>query len=681
MNEFAAVQSFDFAGCAEGAAAIEPARDAMTTLARVRGEHMLERMRCAVEAAGQATYHWIVETDDIVWSANAAEVLACEPAVIATGRAYAACLDADNVTSRYETVMSSAQIDDGSGVPFEIEYKFKPESGSGAGSVWVEDHGRWYAGANGRPLEVFGVVRRIDSRQKRDQQLSFVANCDPLTGMMNRGRLTEALGEAIAVAMRDQSNCAFVIAAINNLAVVNEAYGFEVADEVVAAVARRLRAVVRTGDAIARYSGSKFGLILNGCSDAELAIAVERYLGVARDSVIETSHGPVWAMLSIGALVLPAHATDTGTAMARAEEALTEARRLPSDGAVVYRSSRDLAQQRIQNARCATDIVRCLKEDRFKIAFQPIVDAGSGVPAMHETLLRMHDSDGNLVTAGHLIPVAEKLGLVRLIDRTVVQKVVTSLYEHPEARLSVNVSATTANDPRWFAEIVGTLATNRSVVERLTVEITETAVLRDLDETARFVAQIRDLGCGIAIDDFGAGFTSFRNLRNLPVTMIKLDGDFCRDLAHSAENRQFIATFADLARKLGLKTVVEWVETEEDAAIVRGLGVDYLQGRLFGDAVLTPPWEAVGGPAISFDLGMGRGPADADADGGNASPHEPAHLHDDAPEAEAPPAEDWPEPAAGEHSDFSRLRAALAALNTGFSPDPQAAAEVCAAAG
>jgi diguanylate cyclase (GGDEF)-like protein len=670
VNEFAAVQSFDFAGCAEGAADVAPAQDAMTTLARMRGENMLERMRSAVEAAGQATYHWIVETDEIVWSANAADVLGCDPAVIRSGRAYAACLDADNVTSRYETVMSSVQIDDGTGVPFEIEYKFRPQSGRDTATVWVEDHGRWYAGSQGRPLEVFGVVRRIDSRQKRDQQLSFVANCDPLTGMMNRGRLTEALGEAIAVAMRDQSSCAFVIAAINNLAVVNEAYGFEVADEVVAAIARRLRAVVRTGDAIARYSGSKFGLILNGCSDAELAIAVERYLSVARDSVIETSHGPVWAMLSIGALVLPAHASDAGTAMARAEEALTEARRLPSDGAVVYRNSRDIAHQRMLNARCATDIVRCLKEDRFKIAFQPIVDAGSGAIVMHETLLRMHDGEGGLVTAGHLIPVAEKLGLVRLIDRAVVQKVVTALYEHPEARLSVNVSATTANDPRWFAEIVDTLSTNRAVVERLTVEITETAVLRDLDETARFVAQIRDLGCGVAIDDFGAGFTSFRNLRNLPVTMIKLDGDFCRDLTHSMENWQFIATFADLARKLGLKTVVEWVETEEDAAIARGLGVDYLQGRLFGDAVLTPPWEATSGPAVSFEIGTGRKSPAADAKGDGGGVEETAPVRDGTPGIEAPPDDDFTSASAEEPFDFARLRAALAALDTGFSDRP-----------
>ncbi len=192
---------------------------------------------------------------------------------------------------------------------------------------------------DGRPSEVFGTVRRIDARHKRDQHLSFLGNCDPLTGMMNRGRMTEALGEAMTVAAREGTSCAFVIAAINNLSVVNEAYGFEVADEVIIKCGRRLRQVVRTGDAIARYSGSKFGLILNNCGEEDLEIAAERFLSVARESVIETERGPVWALLSIGALVLPQNAADANTAMARAEEALTEARRLPSDGYVIYKPS------------------------------------------------------------------------------------------------------------------------------------------------------------------------------------------------------------------------------------------------------------------------------------------------------------------------------------------------------
>jgi diguanylate cyclase (GGDEF)-like protein len=556
-----------------------------------------DQLRMAVEASGLATYHWTIESDEIIWSPNVEEVLGSDPRAFLTGRGYASFLDPDNFTSRYDTVMRSSLGDDGAGVAFQIEYKFRPDGRMGRASVWVEDQGRWYAGADGRPVEVFGTVRRIDDRHMRDQHLSFLGNCDPLTGMMNRGRMMEALGGAMSVAGRDNTNCAFLIAAINNLSVVNDAYGFEVADEVIINMGRRLRQVVRTGDAIARYSGSKFGLILNNCGEDDLIIAAERFLSVARESVIETERGPVWALLSIGALILPKHASDPNTAVARAEEALTEARKLPSDGFVIYKPSQQRSSERTLNAHSATEIVRCLREERFRLAFQPIVEARSGEPAFHEALLRMTDQAGEIVAAGHLIPIAEKLGLVRLIDRAVVQMTVAALNKYPDAKLSFNISGTTATDPRWYPQIIEILASNRNVTNRMIVEITETVALGDLRETIRFVEQLRELGCGVAIDDFGAGYTSFRNLRAMPVDVLKLDGTFCSNLSGNSDNQYFVRSLIDLARTFDIRTVAEWVETEEDAALLREWGVDLMQGNLFGEARLEPPWPEAEGAA------------------------------------------------------------------------------------
>lgn len=552
----------------------------------------LDRMRLAAEAASLTAYHWVIETDIITWSANAADILGCDPRAIGTGRGFAALLDPENFTSRYDTVMRGSSVDEGAGVPFQIEYKFRPEGRLGRASLWLEDHGKWYGSTDGRPVEVFGMVRRIDARHQRDQHLSFLGNCDPLTGMMNRGRLTEALGEAMTVAERDNTSCAFVIAAINNLSVVNEAYGFEVADEVVINMGRRLRQVVRTGDAIARYSGSKFGLILNNCDEENLTIAAERFLSVARESVIETQCGPVWALLSIGALILPKHAADANTATARAEEALTEARRQPTDGYVIYRPSQQRSSERNLNAHSAAEIVRCLRENRFRLAYQPVVDGRTGEPVFHEALLRMMDSTGEMIAAAHLIPIAEKLGLVRLIDRAVVQMAVAVLNKYPDARLSLNVSGTTATDPRWYPQITEMLASNRPVTGRLIIEITETVALGDLRETIRFVEQLRELGCHVAIDDFGAGYTSFRNLRAMPVDILKLDGTFCSDLSGNTDNQYFVRSLIDLARTFGMKTVAEWVETEADADLLRQWDIDLMQGNLFGEASLEPPWSA-----------------------------------------------------------------------------------------
>ncbi|MFN4141133.1 EAL domain-containing protein [Aestuariivirga sp.] len=358
--------------------------------------------------------------------------------------------------------------------------------------------------------------------------------------------------------------------------------------------------------------GSKFGIILNRCSEEDLAVAAERFLSVARDSVIETARGPVWALLSMGALVLPAQAEDPNLAVARAEEALAEARKLPSDGIVIYRPSPERSAARALNAESASEIVRCLREERFRLAFQPVVCARTGKPLFHEALLRMTGPTGATVSAGHLIPIAEKLGLVRLIDRAVVQMAVATLARHPGARLSLNLSGTTATDPRWHGQIIDLIAAQPGIADRLIVEITETVALGDLSETIRFVERLRGLGCSVAIDDFGAGYTSFRNLRALAVDMLKLDGTFCSHLAETPDHQYFVKSLIELGHTFGLKTVAEWVESEADAALLRDWGVDMMQGNLFGAASLETPWQAAD-PASAMPFTLGQMPFDQPA--------------------------------------------------------------------
>ncbi len=580
----------------------EPATSVHPTdaIAKVREIEEFERLRMAVEAAGEAAYHWDIGDDRLTWSSGISRIFGgVDAELLETGRGYASLLDRDSFTSRFEAVMRSSLSDDGEGVPFQIEYKVKPFGRDDERELWIEDVGRWYAGHDEQPAQVFGVIRHVDDRIARDAHSRFLGHCDPLTGLMNRGRLAEALGETIAAAEQAGTSCAYLIASVSNLPVVNDAYGFDIADEVIVSVARRLREVVRNGDLIGRYSGSKFGIILASCSEEELHVAAERFLSVARDSVIETERGPVWAMLSIGGLVLPKHAEDPNAAMAKAEEALTEARRQPSDAFIAYRPSPERLSVRGLNARCAAEIVSSLRESRFTLAYQPIISTTTREVVFHEALLRMACDEGDTVAAVHLIPIAEKLGLVRLIDRTVMNMAVDQLLRHPDAVLSLNVSGTTATDPRWFTQLTDLLQENRQVTERMIVEITETVALNDLDETVRFITSLRDLGCRVAIDDFGAGYTSFRNLKVLNVDMVKIDGSFCEHLSENRDNQYFVRSLVDLAKKFNLGTVAEWVQDERDAELLTGWGVDYLQGNFFGPASLTIPWAEREGEAAS----------------------------------------------------------------------------------
>jgi EAL domain-containing protein (putative c-di-GMP-specific phosphodiesterase class I) len=204
--------------------------------------------------------------------------------------------------------------------------------------------------------------------------------------------------------------------------------------------------------------------------------------------------------------------------------------------------------------------------------------------------MRIRRSDGGLTLAPDIVPVAERLGLVRLLDHRALELAVDELVKAPDLKASLNVSPASTNDPDWWAGLGAHLRAYPGVGERLTVEITESAAIHDVDDTRGFVARVKDLGCRIAIDDFGAGYTSFRNLRKLGVDMVKIDGAFVQNIIRSEDDRAFVHTLIDLAQRLHLLTVAEWVQDEPSAAMLAGWGCDYLQGALVGLASTEKPW-------------------------------------------------------------------------------------------
>ena len=252
------------------------------------------------------------------------------------------------------------------------------------------------------------------------------------------------------------------------------------------------------------------------------------------------------------------------------------------------------AQSNKTYVRAAERIQAALREDRFVFAYQPIVvaarDGTAGAVSHYECLLRLIDENGQIQAAGAFMPVVEEMGLIRQIDRRVLDMAVGELKRNPTVTLAVNVSAYTAGDRTWLAQIEELLKDRRDLAERLIVEITETVALRDVEESARFVQAVRALGCKVALDDFGAGFTSFRNLRALAVDEVKIDGSYVKNLPDSPDNQVFVRSMVGLARGLKLRTVAECVETEAEARALSAQGVDMFQGYFFGRPNVNPDW-------------------------------------------------------------------------------------------
>lgn len=545
-----------------------------------------------LRSVGEVPYVWDMATDALACGDNGAAVLGVADAALTTGRAYAALLDPGNATTRFDAIARATGPDDGTGVPYEAIYALRATNGA---TLWVEDAGRWFAGADGRPTRAHGVVRVVNERHAREERLVRLAQFDSLTGEMNRGQLIETLRAAIEEAIRFRASCGLLVVGIDHLQRINDAYGFEVADAVIAALAKRLRARMRGGDSLGRLSGNKFAVVLRNCSPDDIAAAAERLLAAAREDVIETAAGPVAVTMTIGGIVAPRHARGADEMLERAHEALAAAKAKRRGSFEAYRPNVERDMLRRESIRATDEIVAALNERRIVVAYEPVVETRSRRPAFHEALMRIRRGDGRLIPASAVIPIAEQLGLVRLIDCRVLQLVLADLAAAPHLHTSVNLSPQTAGDPDWWATLNAQMRAHPGIAGRLILEITETAAVHHIGDTAGFVTRAKDLGCRIAVDDFGAGFTSFRNLRKLQVDIVKIDGSFVQNLTRSADDRAFVRSLIELARALGLKTVAEWVQDEEAAALLAEWGCDYLQGELVGIASTGRP----SAPAVS----------------------------------------------------------------------------------
>jgi diguanylate cyclase (GGDEF)-like protein len=545
---------------------------------------------------GEAPYEWNIESDVLAWGANATDVLMVGGlAAISSGRNYAQLVASDAAASRFDAVMKSSQRDGGTGVPYQVQYALQPSGSEKA--LWIEDIGRWFAGTDGKPARAHGVVRVINDRHDQEERLTYLSRFDGLTGEMNRFHLTEVLETTLNQSVAQRGSCGFMLVAIDNLARINESYGFDVADEAIGAVAKRLRAKMRGGDQLGRFSGNKFGVILNNCTPEDMEKAAERLIAGVRDDVVRTGAGPVALTVTIGGVTAPRHAANVPEILARAQETLDRAKTKRLGSFQIYRPNIERETLRRENVRAADEIVNALNERRILLAFEPVAETISRRVAYYECLMRIRRADGSVATASEVIPIAERLGLVRLLDHRVLELLVSEMTAVPALHASVNVSPASITDPDWWSTLGALLRANSGVAERLIVEITESTAIHDVDDTRGFVSRVKDLGCKIAIDDFGSGYTSFRNLRKLGVDVLKIDGAFVHNLMRSDDDRSFVRSLVDLARRLGLKTVAEWVQDEPSAQLLTEWGCDYLQGVLIGLGSVERPW----GDAVQVD--------------------------------------------------------------------------------
>jgi diguanylate cyclase (GGDEF)-like protein len=464
----------------------------------------------------------------------------------------------------------------------ECEYRVRGVDGR---FRWVNERARGVGSRDGQQdsRRLLAGLRIVDGRKKRDAELIDRANHHGLTGLFNRPRLREFLDFALGHCKRYEETGLLLAIGIDGLSAINRKYGLAAGDKVLIDVARRIEMQMRESDYLGHLGDDRYGMVLTrSASDGSEKLA-ERLLGVV--SAEPVVHGGVEIPVSacIGLIAFDKTAGSSLELLERLDRALAKAKAKGPNAWQRDNLSAAEIRSRNENLRICEETHRAFRERRLKLCFQPLVDAQSRAVAHYECLALIVDPrDGSLLSAQAFVPALESLGQMRGLDIRVLEQVFDVLVQHQDIRLAFNVSGSTISDRAWLRAFLSRLGNDEKLARRLIVEITETTALWDVEDSARFVGLLRDYGCSVALDDFGAGHATFHQLGALAVDMVKIDGKVIRGLGNDPAKEAFLVNLLTFAHAHDLKTAAEFVETPEQADLLSAMGVDFLQGYLFG---------------------------------------------------------------------------------------------------
>lgn len=437
---------------------------------------------------------------------------------------------------------------------------------------------------------VEGSVQDVTARVTAEAGLARLVDHDVQTKALNQRGLNDAVQRAIQFASNGGS-CALIEIDIDRFKTLNDLYGHLVGDQLLSAVCDRLLAEIRIGDAIARI-GDSFRIVMIDCPLEGSTAFAERLHHLISGKPVEVAGRVLNVSASVGVVPID-EGMDVRDAIAASSQACAEAKAMGRNR-VVHMAKQDLALRGyLEELKVQENLQDKINSQRFFLEYQPIVSFRSAFETLnYEVLVRMRGEDGKTISPGRFIPAAERNGQMSLIDHWVLMKTLHWLNDHPDhlRRLdytTINLSGASLNDARFVDNIFAMMSDFPQAMPKLCFEITETVALADRRATRRFCERLHTLGGKIALDDFGAGYTSFTYLREIEADIIKIDGSFVRDINQNPANYAITRMIVELSHELGKRCVAEWAEHPDVIATLMQLGVDYGQG--FALARPLPP--------------------------------------------------------------------------------------------
>lgn len=562
-----------------------PAKDFPAAMLSAQNE--LQLLLQNISLSNNTVCRWNLADDTIDWASNAQALLNLRnlPNTIDGWRA----LMPEKDRIRHALLKDSLSH----GRDVDMEYAIEPADDSNH-RIRVRQIGRVARNAEGKPCSLVSTLMVTRNHNAPSEGVLAYLTQDMPDRRVNDRRgyhyppaFMKHLHKAIAYSLETGECGVFILLAINNLAMIIDGYGFETSEQVLTDIKQVISGAIGPHDCVERIHRDQLGIVLADCDRACAEKRAMEFKTLIQMLALQHTVGPLHITCTLGSVGFPNPASTVADALDKAYIALNHNHNVVFSAYEATNYDSDKSRQQMGMANYLHDAI---VENRLRLAYQPIIRASTGKVGHYESLLRIVDREGRISSAGPLIPVAERMGLIEIIDRIVVERVIDELRNHPTVELAFNISSVTTGNPEWVRYLGSLLEDDLSIASRMIVEITETAAQRDLRETAYFVASVQALGCQVSLDDFGSGYTSFRQLKALSVDMLKIDGAFIRDLTDNADNRFFVKTLLDFTAGYGLHTVAEFVENGEVAKILMEMGVEYMQGYYFSEPLNYRPW-------------------------------------------------------------------------------------------
>jgi diguanylate cyclase (GGDEF)-like protein/PAS domain S-box-containing protein len=484
-------------------------------------------------------------------------------------RVLAICADREHVMQRIDRAMKSRKISD----PFE----FALNDGkviSAISCLVPGETGRKFAGR-------MWLLEDVTERHEAAAKLIYLAERDALTGLFNRHRFQEELERTLAEASRRGCQLGLLSFDLDGFKPVNDNFGHQAGDTVLVRVANEIGAIVRRNEIFCRLGGDEFSILTLDVQERELTGLAERIVNTIAEIPFTFSGNMVRVTTSMGIAIYPQHAANANELIAHCDSAMYRAKASGKNIWSVYQGTAESSSEQESRLSMNERINHAIENGLLRLEYQGVFDIHTGKLAHQEALLRMVDRDGGArrIMPDAFIPSAERSGKILEIDRWVITQAIERLAQGTQAvPVAINISGRSFDAPELPDFIAEELARCGVAPSRLYIELTETSAVSDLVDAQRFIDALRETGCRVCMDDFGVGFSSFAYIKHLKVDILKIDGMFIRNLAHDHDNQVFVKAIVDVARGLNKVTVAESVEDAVTLEMLKGFGVDLVQG-------------------------------------------------------------------------------------------------------